>query len=86
MTGVPVPNLSVFTCMGCCCRQQVEAAYQHVRGDWEAAAACREPVLESALAASTTDNEHQTIGEQQAGMWPAEGGWVGVLSVGALCS
>jgi hypothetical protein len=57
--------------VGACCLlnhvpAQVEAIYSEVRGDWEAEANQYQSVAAAALEASTTDNEHQTIGE--AGM------------------
>lgn len=42
---------------------QVELAYSQVRGDWEAEATQYQPVMAAALEASSTDNEHQTVGK-----------------------
>jgi hypothetical protein len=49
------------------CVLQVEAAYSQVRGDWEAEAGQYQSVAAAALEASSTDNEHQTIGKYRAG-------------------
>ncbi|WIA41794.1 hypothetical protein OEZ86_009126 [Tetradesmus obliquus] len=41
--------------------QQVEEAFRHVRGVWEAEASCLVPLITAAVHASSTDNEQQAL-------------------------
>lgn len=59
-----LPPCFCFVFRVCLLLLQVEAAYQLVRSDWEAEAGGYLSVVTAGVEASSTDNEHQTIGKE----------------------